>query len=185
MEDYWNEAKEFMQKFQGEFATKNKDELLVLQNLHKEHLFDEGIFQKYMQNKCVVSISPYSHKLLLHFIQLRMLVIILHIFNMHIEFRVTSDRWILDQHSSTALLLPYTAEQLEEINKKGIAWGRLLVTPEAHALKVLIDLFFDNLIAITTKNLQEAVKSRKGDVSLMLPAHIRIPLANLDLLGVF
>ena len=136
MLDYWTEAKDFFLKFQGEFVSKNKDELLVLQNLQKSHLFEEGIFQKYMQNKCLVSISTYSYKLLLHFVQLRMLVILLHIFNLHIEFKISSDRWVLEQHMATSILVPYTAEQLEEINRKQMLWGRLPISPEAHVLKV-------------------------------------------------
>ncbi len=162
MLDHWTEAKDFLQKFESDFTGKNKDELLILHNLQPAHLFDEAIFQKYMQNKCLVSISMYGHKLLLHFVQLRKLLILLYIFNMHIEFHITSDKWVLEQHMSTSLLLPYTAEQLEEINKTLIQWGRLPISPEAHVLK-------------------EALKTKKADSSLLLPANMRIPLVNLDL----
>lgn len=138
MLNYEAEATDFFGKFEADFIAKNKHELDILHNLQKSNLYEEGIFQKYMQNKCVVSISPYSYKLLLHFAQLRMLVILLHIFNMHIDFHITSDKWILEQHISPTVLLPYTGEQIDEINKKNLLWGRLLISPEAHVIKVFL-----------------------------------------------
>ena len=136
MRDYVDEAKEFMNTYKDEFGVKNKSEISALESLEKDQLADDRVVQKYMNNKCMVSISPYSYKLLLHFVKLRVLVILLYLFNMHIDFNVTSDKMVLEQHSSTSLLLPYTAEELEKINKKSITWGRLLISPEAHALKV-------------------------------------------------
>lgn len=145
MLDYWTEGKEFFDRFQGDFIAKNHDEILVLQNLQKTHLYEEGLFQKYIQNKCLIQISQYGYKLLLHFSQLRMLAILLHIFNLHIEFKLISDKWALEQYNLTSILLPYTAEQLEQINKSTFLWGRLAISPEALALKVILPIFTKNV----------------------------------------
>eukprot|EP00826_Nyctotherus_ovalis_P001892 TRINITY_DN1034_c0_g1_i2.p1 TRINITY_DN1034_c0_g1~~TRINITY_DN1034_c0_g1_i2.p1 ORF type:complete len:401 (+),score=109.59 TRINITY_DN1034_c0_g1_i2:1066-2268(+) len=159
---YWSEAKEFLNTFEREFTARNKDEIFLLESVEEAHLYEESVVQKYMGNKCVVTMSPYSYKILIHFVQLRMLLMLLHIFNLHVEFRITSDKWALEQHSSIALLAPYTAGQLSEINKRSVLWGRLLISPEAHSLR-------------------EATKSKKGDLSLLLSSGTKIPLITLDL----
>ena len=111
MLDYWTESKEFFIQFSKDFVTNNKDELILLEDLKKTTLFDQEVFKKYMENKCALSLSAYSYKLLLHFLQLRMLVILLHIFNMHIKFQVTSDRWVSEKNSTKILSLPFTIDR--------------------------------------------------------------------------
>jgi len=137
MLDYWNEAKEFLDNFHSDYLVRNKEEIYILQNIQKTHLYEEEIFQKYMQNKCHIQISQYGYKLLLHFAQLRMLVILLHIFNLHIEFKLSSDKWAIEQYSSSSALLPFTTEQIEQINKTKFSWGRLAITPEGLQQKVI------------------------------------------------
>lgn len=155
MLDYWPKARDFFARFSKDFATAHSDELAALQDLRRLSLFDESVFKKYMEDKFVLSISPYSYKLLLHFLQLRMLVILLHIFNMHIKFQITSDRWALEQHSPSASLLPYTKEQLLEINSKEVMWKLLPIMPEP-------------------------MEEQKGENDFMEQSDIRIPLPNLD-----
>lgn len=131
MLDYQDQAKEFFNQFQGDFQMRNREELIILKNFVREDPYEQGLFQKYMENKFTIQITQYGYKLLLHFSQLRMLVILLHIFNLHIDFKFISDKWTNDQHSSSSILLSFTPEQLEKINKKEILWGRLPITPEA------------------------------------------------------
>jgi hypothetical protein len=135
MQDYWDLAHAFWQAFARDFAQRSNDDLMILQNLPRQHLTESDPFQKYMKNKCIVTISPYGYKLLLHFAQIHMLVILLHIFNLHIEFRLHSDRFAPDP-TSAAVLLPYNTAELEKTNKTKLLWGRLPITPEAMALKV-------------------------------------------------
>ena len=159
---YDEEGKKLWDEFKSDFLQKNSEEIGMLEYIKETHLLKENIFQKYMENKCVVTMSPYSHKILIHFLQFRVMAILLQIFNLHIDFRITSDKWALEQHSSIALLVPYTADQLNDINKKSIAWGRLLISPEANLLK-------------------DTIKSKRGDPSLPLLLNPTLPLANLVL----
>jgi len=153
MVDYWPKAKDFFNRFSKDFVIAHKDELEALQSLTRETLFDEDIFKKYIKDKCVLNISPYSYKLLLHFVQLRMLIILLHIFNMHIKFQIISDRWTLEHHSTNPSFSPYTKEQLDEINSKEVMWKEL---------------------TIMTEPMEEVKESPNAE-------NIRIPLPNLDM----
>eukprot|EP00826_Nyctotherus_ovalis_P065971 TRINITY_DN9721_c0_g2_i1.p2 TRINITY_DN9721_c0_g2~~TRINITY_DN9721_c0_g2_i1.p2 ORF type:complete len:174 (-),score=39.60 TRINITY_DN9721_c0_g2_i1:1272-1793(-) len=156
MLDYWSSAREFFSRFSKDFATAHRGELIALQELRRASLFDEPVFKKYMQEKYVLNISPYSYKLLLHFLQLRMLVTLLHIFNMHIKFQITSDRWTLEQHSPSASPLPYTKEQLLEINNRELLWKRLPIMPEL-------------------------MEEQKGEDDFMEQSDTKIPLPSLKL----
>lgn len=130
MLDYWPKAREFFNRFSKDFVTAHKEELEALRNLTRETLFDDDLFKKYIKDKFVLNVSPYSYKLLLHFVQLRMLIILLHIFNMHIKFQITSDRWALEHPSTNPSLFPYTKEQLEEINSREVMWKELAIMTE-------------------------------------------------------
>ena len=136
MQGYWELAHDFWQAYSKDFSQRSNDDLLLLQSIPRQHLTENDTFQKYMKNKCVVTISPYGHKLLLHYAQIHMLVILLHIFNLHIEFRLHSDRFATDP-TAAAVLLPYTTAELEKKNKAKLLWGRLPISPEAMALKVI------------------------------------------------